>query len=151
MGIYFHTAKLFQHARICTERKYPSWPWLITNLAINFWSFFQSVCCNKLLNEISVVNLHDKYTLVLILWHHLLLPQEHHIKVVWRNYKHIQGLWSNESVYFWEVYQIEELGTRIAFYSKLSSVLTAAFPDPLISTVMVTISLGCTHSGLQLS
>jgi len=58
--------------------------------------------CLKLLNEISVVNLHDKYTLVLTFWNHLLLPQEHHIKVVWRNNKHmhIQGPWSNESVYF---------------------------------------------------
>lgn len=86
-----------------------------------------------------MVNLHDKYTLVLILWHHLLLPQEHHIKV--RVYT------------FEECIKIEELGTRIAFYSKLSSVLTVlvAFPDPLISTVMVTISLGCAHNGLQLS
>lgn len=52
---------------------------------------------------------------------------------------------------FEECIKIEELGTRIAFYSKLSSVLTVAFPNPLISTVMVTISLGCAHIGLQLS
>jgi len=64
-------------------------------------------------------------------------------KVVWRNYKHIQGLWSNESVYFWKVYQNRRIRNMHCFYSKLSSVLTAAFPDPLISTVMVTISLGC--------
>jgi len=64
------------------------------------------------------------------------------------------GVYGEMRVYtFEERIKIEELGTCIAFYSKLSSVLTVlvAFPDPLISTVMVTISLGCTHIGFQLS